>query len=74
MKNREIFELMKSEHYFEFMGYFCQDLLVWIGEESSDVEKKLGLKSAQLYQQHVQDLTGIKYFLVFRRIKIYFVV
>lgn len=34
------------------------DVFVWIGEESSDVERKLALKSAQLYQQHVQDLSG----------------
>ena len=31
---------------------------MWIGEESSDVERKLGLKSAQLYSQHVKDMTG----------------
>jgi len=34
------------------------DVFVWIGEESSDVERKLGLKSAQLYSQHVKDMTG----------------
>ncbi|XP_063682429.1 protein flightless-1 homolog isoform X2 [Bolinopsis microptera] len=34
------------------------DVFVWIGEESSDVERKLALKSAQLYQQHIQDLSG----------------
>ena len=33
-------------------------MFVWIGEESSDVERKLGLKSAQLYSQHVKDMTG----------------
>ena len=37
---------------------FRQDVFVWIGESSSEVERKLALKSAQLYQQHIQDLTG----------------